>query len=147
MSYTSTSNLTTRYGTSRIAELTGDSTGTTVNTTVVESAINGFAGLMDAALRKWYDLTELDSTNDFLNDLNTHGAYLQLMKWRELGFDEERRKEWDGLMKQIEFIASNKIDVLPKTGAEEQERVEGLFRANPRRFSRSIVELEDDACL
>jgi len=139
MSFCTQTDLTNRKGTQAIAELTGDPEGLVVDAARVTLAINEFAERIQVALNKQYRNIAFDETNKFLNGLNIEGAYLLLEKDSYDGWSEENREDWKLLMKDIENIASGKIDLKIETEEEEDATVEGYFSTNRRVFGRNSL--------
>jgi len=139
MPYCTEANITARKGTQRIAELTGDPSGATVDSAKVAAAIDEFAAKMDNAIRVEYPELPFDETNQYLNGLNVEGAYLLLERDKENGWSESQREEWKMLLDEIKMIAGGTVDLRTETDDEIEAQAEGTFSSNKRLFNRNSL--------
>lgn len=131
--YCSQADIENRYRTDKLAELTGDAEGQTVNAVEVEKAIMDYASTMNAYLRlRFSDLNELVG-HPLLNAMNVEGAWLKLKSWQPQGLSEEDKLAWDRLKKQLEWVSQGSLFL----NAEQMESEKGKFSANPRLFGRA----------
>lgn len=131
--YTTVSNMEARYGTDRLAELTGDATGVTISGEV-QKAIDTFASWMNPRIAVRYPTMPFDADEPFLNALNTEGAFYELKKAHPAGLTEEEERLYKALIKELDKIASGvNVLTLPES-APEPESPRGTFTANPRLF-------------
>lgn len=144
MAYCNQTDITDRKGTARIAELTGDPDGETINAPRVAKAIEGFASRMDNAIRRQYPTLPFDESNAYLNGLNIEGAYLILERDKENGWSEDQRAEWKMILKDLEDIAKGLMDLKTETAEEIEEQAEGSFSTNGRLFNRNSLNGPED---
>lgn len=137
VTYCSEIDLTDRYGTDDIAELTGDETGVAVDSAKVAKAIDQFAERMNASIRKQYPDLPFDATHVYLNGLNTEGAYLLLIKWSDRGWDEDDRSDWKTLLKDLEHLARGVTDLRTETDIQAEDATDPYFSSEKRVFGRS----------
>lgn len=142
MTYCSKEDLTSRKSVERIAELTGDPEGTTVNEAAVALVIAEFGERLDAAIRVRYPSLPFDATNKYLNGLNVEGAYLLLERDSDTGWSDDQREDWKMLLDELKSIAGGKIDLRTETEEEEAAQVVGYFSTNPRLFGRNSLSGE-----
>ncbi|MDZ7802373.1 phage protein Gp36 family protein [Thiohalophilus sp.] len=142
MAYCNQQDIVDRKGSERLAELTGDSTGQSINAARVTKAINEFGNRIDNAVRVNYPKLPFDETNAFLNGLNIEGAYLILERDKELGWSEDQRADWKLLEKDLEKIAQGMYDL--RTETEEEVEAKGTFKSNPRLFNRNSLNGPED---
>lgn len=135
MAYCTVQHIKDRKGEHKIAQLTGDATGGTVNEPTVEEAINSFAEKMDASIRKQHPGLPFDSSNKYLRDLNIEGAYLLLERDSERGWTDEYRSDWKLLESQLKDIATGLVELKTLEG----EALEGFFSSKKRLFGRNSL--------
>lgn len=143
-SYCSNQNIIDRKGLQRIAELTGDPQGETVNQARVTLVKEEFATRMNNAIRKSYPTLPFDETNAYLNGLNIEGAYLILERDKENGWSDDQRADWKLIMKDLEDIANGLMDLRTETDDEINEQAEGSFSTNGRLFNRNSLSGPED---
>lgn len=119
----------------RLAKITGDGSGQTVDQMKVEGAIEDFAGYMNAELRKQYPDLPFDDTQSYLNGLNIQGAWLLLERDSDAGWSEGDREDWKMLMKQVEGLAD--ADLRTETDEEQEAMTEGYFSSDRGVFGRN----------
>jgi phage gp36-like protein len=143
MSYCTQADLTDRYGTERIAELTRDASGASVDSTLADDAIGSMTAKIDAALRVFNDPANYDNTNDLLNDLAIEGSYLLLVKWSPGGWADEEMQQWKMVQKQLDNIADDRIRLTSETEEQKEDRIEGFFSSDKRLYNRPKNSLSD----
>lgn len=116
MAYATTQHIIDRFGTKRIAHLTGDGDGTTPNTTILTRHIEDVSGFMDPFVRsyerKMGKTTPFDSTNATLRAICVNLVFYSL-------------READGILTEDELKAQNRyIDMLDKIGGVELDLVD-----------------------
>lgn len=134
--YCTQSDIEARKGTARLAKLTGDADGVTVDAARVTSAIEEMADTLNGAVRKHYPDLPFDGTHKLLNGLNIQGAWLLLVRDSDRGWSEDDREEWKMLKAQVDDIATGLTDLRSETEEQAEEMTEGYFSANDRVFGR-----------
>lgn len=125
--YCSTAQLEAKYGADRIGQFQGDA----------QDAIDAFASKINSRLRIHFPELPFDETNEYLNQLNLEGAYVELERTKPTGLSEIRQKDADRLDKELDRVASRQVDPGDfAEGHDEEEESVGFFEANTRLFGR-----------
>lgn len=112
MAYCTTQDVIDEYGTKRIAQVTGDATGQTVNTTKADKAVSSYGDFIEQHVRMQHPDNPFDTAHTFLNGLNVEGAFLRLKKASPAGLDDKGIAAERRLDRILERIADGKLSLL-----------------------------------
>ncbi len=144
MDYCTQSNVTERYGTARIAQLTGDKTGTTIDETKLAGFIADVSVVFDGYVGKQCDLPfDADKIPGVLRKLAIEEVFFELKKSSISGSNavsESLQKIHENTMKILREIARGEftLGIIDEDSGERvaKPRPTVAFRSNRRLFGR-----------
>jgi phage gp36-like protein len=143
MSYCTASDITLKYTTYRIAQLSGDPLGVTVNTQVVEQAIAFATALMKPFVRKYERDREVvapfTAAQETLNSLCVELAYYELLKRSPVGLTEEDNRQINRLMDLLKAIANGEVELQDVSVNPAPEITQSAWSGRARIFNREVA--------
>lgn len=141
MSYCTLEDLTGAYGEKRVAQLTGDPNGTTVDADTAEASIANAAREIETAVIAQYGESLAEAGIAYLKQLNVEGAFLALQAKTAGGLGDRDAtgrldlKRWD---ERVDAIASGERRLRPEPDEDEDgvQDTTTTFTSKPRLFGR-----------
>lgn len=148
MAYCTAQHVTDAYSMDQVAEVTGDSSGQSVDSSVVEQAVTDYGGYMETHVRMQHADDPFDETHDLLRSLNVEGAFLLMCKRQPGGLTEEQAEAEERLDDILMEIANGSIALMDEADQAEAESrpdldPDQLVQAAPRVFGGSRYRRED----
>jgi phage gp36-like protein len=136
LDYCTPQNMINEYGQKKIAQATGDASGVTVNTDILQKYIDAGKSEIDSYLRKRISLPLAEPVPVILKSLNMEIAWYQMKKKRFGSVSESDVSLYESNVKYLDKVASGKIDIgaVSETVDEESPDFKGSFYSKPRLF-------------
>ena len=138
MAYCIIADLELIYTATKLAEVSGDPTGQTIDDDRVQKAIDDFAALMKGYIDVQYAGITIGAADPILNPINSEGAWIYLWKACTGLLDDCYQEMLDRLLKSLKAISKGELllNVVPPEESPLALNPEETFKGNPRQMGR-----------